>query len=60
MLCIRSFSKYVTWEGRGSRQRKQQKMTQKGGRTVKKVISLTQVLLLLFSVTQFLFVLGVS
>ena len=42
------YSKYVTWEGEGSRRRKKQNVTWKEGRAVKKVIYLTQNLLCTF------------
>ena len=46
-------SKYVTWPGEGSRRRKQQRITYKGGSAVKKFMSLTQIFLYIFSETLY-------
>ena len=51
----------MTWEGRESKWRKQQKVAQKGGCAVKKVMPLSQIFLCnFFSNSQSLFLLGFS
>ena len=51
----------MTWEGRESKWRKQQKVAQKGGRAVKKVMPFSQIFLCtFFSNSQYLFLLGFS
>ena len=61
IFILGAFSKYIIWEGRGSRRRKQQKMTQKGGgRVVPMWCPTHKFFYVLYSVTQSLYLFGFS